>query len=127
MEVAMHPVEFTLQSEDTRELVELIEATEKAGINSLRKLKYFILFANNEGKSMAELAGRAKTKDYNEIQQAVIELSVGRYHAATAPQLIRLGDQKTTRPGTGRRKPIRLTPKGRRLFRKIDSYCTGRH
>ena len=75
---------------------------------------------------MAELAGRAKTKDYNEIQQAVIELSVGRYNAAIAPQLIRLGDQKTARPGTGRRKPIKLTPKGRRLYRKIDDYCAGK-
>ena len=110
----------------TEDFVRLLESTEKAGINSLRKLRYFIVFANNEGKSMAELAGRAKTRDYNEIQQAVIELSVGRYNASTAPHLIRLGDQQTARPGTGRRKPIRLTAKGRRLYTKIDDYCQRR-
>jgi len=120
----MHPVGLVIeQADSTRDFVRLLETTEKAGINSLRKLRYFIVFANNEGKSMAELAGRAKTRDYNEIQQAVIELSVGRYNASMAPDLIRLGDQKTTRPGTGRRKPIRLTAKGRRLYRKIDDFC----
>ncbi|MEJ2089686.1 MAG: hypothetical protein P8Y69_14680 [Gammaproteobacteria bacterium] len=122
----MSTMESALQSSHTREFVKLMEATERAGINSLRKLKYFIIFANNEGKSMAELAGRAKTKSYNEIQQAVIELSVGRYNATAAPHLIRLGGQKSTRPGAGRRKPIRLTAKGRRLYRKIDDYCAGR-
>jgi hypothetical protein len=119
----MHPEESALASGDTRAFMKLLDTTEKAGINSLRKLRYFIVFANNEGKSMAELAGRAKTRDYNEIQQAVIELSVGRYNAAMAPELIRLGSQKTSRPGTGRRKPIQLTAKGRRLYKKIDDYC----
>jgi hypothetical protein len=110
----------------TADFVRLLETTEKAGINSLRKLRYFIVFANNEGKSMAELAGRAKTPDYNDTQQAVIELSVGRYNAAVSPKLIRLGEQKTARPGSGRRKPIHLTAKGRRLYQKIDEFCTGR-
>ena len=107
----------------TIEFLKLLEGTERAGINSLRKLRYFILFAHNEGKSMAELAGRAKTRDYNEIQQAVIELSVGRYNASTAPGLVQLGAQKTERPGSGRRKPIRLTAKGRRLYKRIDAFC----
>ncbi|MEM8765934.1 MAG: hypothetical protein AAGE43_00700 [Pseudomonadota bacterium] len=109
----------------TEEFLKLLERTEQAGINSLRKLRYFLLFAHNEGKSMAELAGRAKTRDYNEIQQAVIELSVGRHNANVAPELVQLGVQKTARPGSGRRKPIRLTPKGRRLYRRIDAFCGG--
>ena len=107
-------------------LLSLLQTTERVGINSLRKLRYFIVFANNEGKSMAELAGKAKTRDYSEIQQAVIELSIGRYSATRAPELIRLGTQKSEKPGSGRRKPIRLTAKGRRLYRKIESYCAGR-
>ena len=106
------------------EFASLMESAEKAGINSLRKLRYFITFARNEGKSMAELAGKSKTHEYNEIQQAVIELSVGRYNAQSAPNLVQLGRQKTAKPGAGRRKPIRLTAKGRRLYRKIDNYCT---
>ena len=107
----------------TDEFLKLLERTERAGINSLRKLRYFILFAHNEGKSMAELAGRAKTRDYNEIQQAVIELSVGRHNASMAPRLVQLGKQKTAKPGSGRRKPIHLTAKGRRLYRRIDAFC----
>ena len=114
-------------SDGLAEFVSLLSATEQAGINSLRKLRYFITFANNEGKSMAELAGKAKTQDYNEIQQAVIELSAGRYHATISPDLIKLGAQLSPRPGSGRRKPIRLTPKGKRLYRKIDAYCQSRH
>jgi hypothetical protein len=114
------------ESADIDALLGLLQATERLGINSLRKLRYFIVFANNEGKSMAELAGKAKTRDYNEIQQAVIELSIGRYSATTAPELIRLGNQKTEKPGSGRRKPIRLTARGRRLYRKIEAYCSGR-
>ncbi len=110
----------------TDEFLKLLERTERAGINSLRKLRYFLLFAHNEGRSMAELAGRAKTRDYNEIQQAVIELSVGRHNANVAPGLVQLGMQKTARPGSGRRKPIRLTPKGRRLYRRIDAFCNER-
>ena len=108
------------------EFVSLLQETETAGINSLRKLRYFIKFANNEGKSMAELAGRAKTPEYNDIQQAVIELSVGRYNASVAPHLVTLGTQKSSKPGSGRRKPIRLTPRGRRLYRKLDRYCSSR-
>lgn len=104
------------------DLLLLADAVEKAGINSLRKLRYFIVFADNEGKSMAELAGRAKTPAYNDIQQAVIELSVGRHNAVTAPQLIRLGRQKTSTPGSGRRKPIRLTAKGKRLYRRLSRF-----
>ena len=110
----------------TEDLVKLMETAEKAGVNSIRKLRYFIQFANNEGKSMAELAGRAKTHEYNEIQQALIELSVGRYNALTSPNLVNLGTQKTARPGSGRRKPIKLTPKGKRLYDKIDLYCANR-
>ena len=56
------------------DLLGLMQTAEKAGINSIRKLLYFIEFADNQGKSMAELAGKAKTQEYNEIQQAVIEL-----------------------------------------------------
>ncbi len=108
---------------DMESFLKLMETAEKAGINSVRKLRYFIEFANNEGKSMAELAGRAKTQKYNEIQQAVIELSVGRYNALVAPNLVHLGSQRTAKPGSGRRKPIRLTAKGRRLYRKIGEYC----
>ena len=111
------------EKESTAEFQKLLESTERAGINSLRKLRYFIFFAHNEGKSMAELAGRAKTRDYNEIQQAVIELSIGRHNAAVAPGLVQLGEQKTAKPGSGRRKPIRLTAKGRRLYRRIDGFC----
>ena len=106
-----------------KHFVNLLSATERSGINSLRKLRYFILFADNEGRSMAELAGAAKTSEYNEIQQAVIELSSGRYRSVTAPGLIRLGDSKISGGGSGRRKPIHLTPKGRRLYRRISEYC----
>lgn len=122
----MNPPSNPADAAGVGELLKLLEAAEKAGVNSLRKLRYFILFANSEGKSMAELAGRAKTRDYNEIQQAVIELSVGRYNAARAPQLVQLDEQQTARPGSGRRKPIRLTAKGRRLYRKIGGFCAGR-
>jgi len=111
----------------TEDLVKLMETAEKAGVNSIRKLRYFIQFADNEGKSMAELAGKAKTQEYNEIQQAVIELSVGRYNALTSPNLVNLGNQKTAKPGSGRRKPIRLTSKGKRLYDKIDGYCAKRN
>ena len=104
----------------------LMATAEKAGINSVRKLRYFMEFADNQGKSMAELAGRAKTQEYNEIQQAVIELSVGRYNALKAPDLVQLGSQKTAKPGTGRRKPIKLTAKGKRLHSKIEAFCTKR-
>lgn len=105
------------------EFVSLLESAERAGINSIRKLRYFIEFADNQGKSMAELAGRAKTRRYNDVQQAVIELSVGRYNASAAPDLIRLGSHKTAKPGVGRRKPIRLSPKGKRLYAKLERYC----
>ena len=105
------------------DFVVLMETAENAGINSIRKLRYFIEFADNQGKSMAELAGKAKTQKYNEIQQAVIELSVGRYNALEAPNLLQLGSQKTAKPGAGRRKPIKLTAKGRRLHAKIESFC----
>jgi hypothetical protein len=108
------------------EFVGLMETAEKAGINSIRKLRYFLEFADSQGKSMAELAGKAKTQQYNEIQQAVIELSVGRYNALMAPNLVQLGSQKTAKPGTGRRKPIKLTAKGKRLHGKIEAYCTKR-
>jgi hypothetical protein len=108
------------------DFVALMETAEKAGINSVRKLRYFIEFADNQGKSMAELAGKAKTPEYNEIQQAVIELSVGRYNALQAPNLVQLGSQKTAKPGTGRRKPIKLTPKGKRLQAKIEAFCAKR-
>lgn len=107
----------------TADFVALMETAEKAGINSVRKLRYFMEFADSEGKSMAELAGRAKTQQYNEIQQAVIELSVGRYNALQAPNLVQLGNQKTAKPGTGRRKPIKLTAKGRRLHARIEAFC----
>ncbi len=110
----------------TEDFVKLLESAEKAGINSVRKLRYFIDFANNEGKSMAELAGKAKTQEYNEIQQAIIELSVGRYNALMSPNLIQLGTQKSKKPGAGRRKPIKLTAKGRRFYQKLDSYCAKR-
>ncbi len=105
------------------DLLGLMQTAEKAGINSIRKLRYFIEFADNQGKSMAELAGKAKTQEYNEIQQAVIELSTGRYNAIMAPNLVALGSQKTTRPGTGRRKPIKLTAKGKRLHEKVVAFC----
>ena len=104
------------------DFVSLMDTVERAGINSVRKLRYFLEFAENEGKSMAELAGRAKTQQYNEIQQAVIELSVGRYNAQMSPNLVKLGSQQSTRPGSGRRKPIKLTPKGRRLYKKIGDF-----
>ena len=77
-----------------------------------------------DGKSMAELAGRAKSQQYNEIQQAVIELSVGRHKAQVAPDLVELGTQEMKEPGSGRRKPILLTAKGRRLYRQIGNYCS---
>lgn len=108
------------------DFVALMETAEKAGINSIRKLRYFMEFADNQGKSMAELAGKAKTQEYNEIQQAVIELSVGRYNALMAPNLIQLGHQKTAKPGTGRRKPLKLTAKGKRLHQKIEAFCAKR-
>ena len=108
------------------DFVALLDTAEKAGINSIRKLRYFVDFADNQGKSMAELAGKAKTQEYNEIQQAVIELSVGRYNALKTPNLITLGSQKTAKPGSGRRKPIRLTPKGKRLHEKIEAFCARR-
>ena len=110
----------------TQDFVKLLESAEKAGVNSIRKLRYFIEFADNEGKSMAELAGKAKTQEYNEIQQAIIELSVGRYNALMSPNLVQLGSQKSAKPGAGRRKPIKLTGKGRRLYQKLDSYCAKR-
>ncbi len=106
----------------TEDFVALMATAERAGINSIRKLRYFIEFADNQGKSMAELAGKAKTQEYNEIQQAVIELSVGRYNARKAPNLIQLGTQQTRKPGTGRRKPIKLTAKGRRLYARIEAF-----
>ena len=112
--------------EHMEDFLALLGATEKAGINSLRKLRYFIIFASNEGLSMAELAGKAKTRDYNEIQQAVIELSIGRHSASLAPGLIRLGHQRTSAPGSGRRKPIRLTAKGRRLYNRLEACCSSR-
>jgi len=105
------------------DFVELMETAEKAGINSTRKLRWFLEFADNQGKSMAEMAGKAKTQEYNEIQQAVIELSVGRYNALMSPKLIALGNQKTAKPGSGRRKPIKLTAKGKRLHQKIELFC----
>ena len=110
----------------TEDFVKLLESVEKAGINSVRKLRYFIEFANNEGKSMAELAGKAKTQEYNEIQQTIIELSIGRYNALMSPNLVQLGSQKSAKPGAGRRKPIKLSAKGRRLYQKLDHYCAKR-
>ena len=104
---------------DLQEFVGLLDAIEKAGINSVRKLKMFIKFGDNQGKSMSELAGRAKTPEYTEVQQAVIELSVGRYNALMSPKLVQLGSPKTAKPGFGRRKPIKLTARGQRLFDRI--------
>jgi hypothetical protein len=108
------------------DFVSLLESVERAGINSIRKLRHFIDFYDNQGKSMAELAGKAQTQEYNEIQQAVIELSVGRHNALIAPDLIQLGGQKTAKPGADRRKPINLTAKGKRLYTKIRAYCETR-
>ena len=106
----------------TRDLQTLLDAVDRAGVNSVRKLKYFLMFADNEGRSMAELAGRAKSGEYNDIQQAVIELSTGRRGAKIAPELIRLGDRASDQPGHGRRKPILLTPKGRRLLKRLSAF-----
>ena len=109
---------------DVEDLLKLMEAVERSGVNSIRKLRYFIEFANNQGKSMAELAGRAKTPRYNEVQQAVIELSAGRYNAAKAPELISLEEpRRSNGEAAGRRKPLKLTTKGRRLYRKIEEFC----
>lgn len=106
------------------QLLRLLDTVERSGINSVRKLKMFIKFAQNEGISMSELAGRARTRTYTEIQQAVIELSAGRYNAIKTPNLITLGHSQSEKPGHGRRKPIKLTPKGRRLFSRISEFCT---
>ena len=88
---------------DLQEFVALLDAVEKAGINSVRKLKMFIKFGSNQGKSMSELAGRAKTPEYTEVQQAVIELSVGRYNALMSPKLVVLGRSSQARPNMGDR------------------------
>lgn len=100
----------------------MLDGIEDSGINSIRKLKYFLVFAENEGRSMAELAGRAKSADYNDIQQAVIELSTGRRGAKQAPGLVCLGARTSDQPGHGRRKPIELTAKGRRLHKRLASF-----
>ena len=75
--------------------VGLLDAVERAGINSIRKLKMFIKFGENEGMSMAELVGRARTPEYTEVQRAVIELSTGRYNAVMSPKLVQLEMPKT--------------------------------
>jgi hypothetical protein len=111
---------------DLQEFVALLDAVEKAGINSVRKLKMFIKFGSNQGKSMSELAGRAKTPEYTEVQQAVIELSVGRYNALMSPKLVVLGSQKTAKPGYGRRKPIKLSARGQRLYDRVAGFCKKR-
>ena len=111
-------------NKDVADLIKLVDAAERAGVNSMRKLKYFIQFANSEGMSMAELAGRAKTQKYNEVQQAVIELSAGRYNAEFAPELIRL--EAPRKANAGRRKPLKLTAKGKRLYQKIEQFCAKR-
>lgn len=110
------------KSPTTRDLQTLLGSVERSGINSLRKLKYFLIFAENQGRSMAELAGRAKSADYNDIQQAVIELSTGRRGAKQAPELISLGARASETPGHGRRKPIELTAKGRRLYKRLNDF-----
>ena len=111
---------------DLQEFVALLDAVEKAGINSVRKLKMFIKFGSSQGKSMSELAGRAKTPEYTEVQQAVIELSVGRYNALMSPKLVTLGSQKSAKPGYGRRKPIKLSARGQRLYDKVAGFSKKR-
>ncbi len=105
-----------------KEFDSLLASIDRAGINSVRKLRYFLLFADHEGKSMAELAGQTKTAEYNDVQQAVIELSTGRHSARFAPALVSLGEASNDKPGSGRRKPIRLTAKGRRLLKRIKGF-----
>lgn len=94
----------------------LIDQLDKAGLRSIKQVQDFLFFANNEGKSLSEIMGKAGTPQYTKMLLRFQDLAQGRAAKGSGPNLLRT----VNRRGHKLIREVRLTPKGKRLVDRIS-------
>ncbi|MEM7083740.1 MAG: hypothetical protein AAF465_13500 [Pseudomonadota bacterium] len=101
------------------DLHKLLDSLERSGIIKISQLRDFMFFVEHEGKTMAEVAGGSRNQEYARVVQAMLHVGKGRADKeAKGPGLV----ETVTKHGNARDRSIRITPKGKRVFKKLCEY-----
>ena len=104
-----------MQQQLATDVARLMDHLQKSGLRSIQQVKDFLYFAAHEGKSLSEITGKAGTPEYTKMLLRFQDIAQGRAAKGSGPDLLKT----VNRRGHRLIREVRLTPKGRRLLKRL--------